>query len=156
MSAATCSSDCSQPTVAHNLSLLQRCNQRRAAQVIAEHGLTSRQAAKLIAVLKTSTPEEREEVLADPLPHLSPVGQRQRFPEDPKLDRIANQIREQLLRLEAASNRLNELFRAHPPEGFAATTAEPLAKIARDVISAVRSALADVGDMAWDEQDASQ
>jgi len=127
--------------VARALAALPRGNQARTAQVIAEHRLSGRETARLVRVLKVSSPAERDAVLADPLSHLATSGQGKRYTRDPRLDAIANQIREQLLRLEASSHRLMELLRAQAPAHLEEAPRVVLIELGTQVLPAARGAV---------------
>jgi ParB/RepB/Spo0J family partition protein len=106
------------PAVARELALVPPAQQRRAAEVVRAHGLTSRQAARLVQQLVgTDDPRLRLEVLADP--HRFVADERAaRTPPDPRLSAGGNELRASLLHWEGAAARLGRSLLTHAPTGL--------------------------------------
>lgn len=96
---------------ARELARLPRGNQAAVARAVVTHGLTSRQVGRLVTVLRSVDAQERRSVLDDPLAHLPPANgpRAERARSDPRLGEQANRVRLELLRLQSATNRLDEL-----------------------------------------------
>jgi ParB-like chromosome segregation protein Spo0J len=118
-------------TVARELSRLPRGNQIRMATSIRAHGLSSKQAHRVVtALLGTTDPAARDAVLADPLRYLGaaaptpPLGT-----TDPRLGPDGNEIRRSLLHIGGAAERFARMVARHAPAGLGADEArilEPL------------------------------
>jgi ParB-like chromosome segregation protein Spo0J len=119
------------------LARLPRGNQAEAAQAVARHTLSSRQVAGLVDVLTTVDPEQRAEVLRNPLNHLPPARRAADAEPatDARLSDVANRVRQQLLRIHGAANRLDELFLNHPPASFSERDMTLLADLATPILS---------------------
>jgi len=130
-------------SVARELARLPRGNQADVAQAAARHSLSSRQVAGLVRVLMTIDPGLRAEVLRSPLAHLPPTRRTEGAEPAPdaRLSEIANRVRQQLLRIHAATNRLDELFLNHPPASFSERDATLLAELARPIVSGASAQL---------------
>jgi ParB-like chromosome segregation protein Spo0J len=96
---------------ARELARLPRGNQAAVSRAAVTHSLTSRQVGRLVTVLRSVDAHERKTVLDDPLAHLPPAtGPRaDRARSDPRLGEQANRVRLELLRVQSATNRLDEL-----------------------------------------------
>lgn len=140
---------------ARELTRLPRGNQAEVARAAARHSLGSRQVARLIHVLHSVEPDRRPEVLRDPLGHLPPGGRAKR-PDpapDPRLSEVANRVRQQLLRLHGAANRLDELFLDHPPPSFSGRDAAILAELAPPILSSAAAQLERVRELVLTAQE---
>jgi len=104
-------------TVARELARLPRGNQPRVAQVVRDHGLSSRQAAGLVDVFLSSDDREAlDAVLEDPLRYID-SGARARdvtTTRDPRLTDRGEAIRARLSSLERASLSASAVLRQHP------------------------------------------
>ncbi len=117
-------------STARELSRLPRGNQVAAARAVTTHGLTTRQAGRLVSVLLTTDPEDRRAVLLDPLGNLKEPVRDSMPPPDKKLSRKANRLREQLLRIHAAASRVEEFLVSQPEGSFASRERAVLEKLA--------------------------
>ena len=85
-------------TVARELARLPRGNQVAMAAAIRAHGLTSKQAHRIVTeLLRTADPAARDEVLSNPLRYLGAAELPTVRSEDPRLGKRANEVRESLL-----------------------------------------------------------
>jgi len=93
-------------TVARELARLPRGNQVPMAAAVRAHGLTSKQAHRVVTeLLRTADPAARDEVLANPLRYLGVAELPTARVEDPRLGKRANEVRESLLLVGSASER---------------------------------------------------
>ncbi len=91
----------------HVVRLPRGSQQHRAAQVVQEHSLTSRQSADLVGLLlATDEPCARHDLLADPLGALARLHGRSPQPVDPRLSRQGQQVERNLGAFETSSLRL--------------------------------------------------
>lgn len=107
-------------TVARELARLPRGNQIRMATAIRAHGLSSKQAHGVVtALLHTTDPAARDEVLADPLRYLGAAAPPPRARvEDPRLGPGGNEIRRSLLHIGGAAERFSRMVAGHAPAGL--------------------------------------
>ena len=132
------------PAVARELGRLPHDQQRRAAQVVGEHGLTSRQVARLTQKLvATDDPRVRLQVLADPLRHVVPAPDERagRTPADPRLTAGGNELRRSLLGWDGAAWRLERSLLTHAPTGLRAPEARLLAPLLGQAVQTGRRTL---------------
>jgi len=132
------------PSVARELGRLPRGQQMRAAEVMREHGLSSRQAARLVQKLvATDDPRVRLEVLADPQRYAAPAPERPatRAPADPRLSAGGNDLRRSLLVWEGAAWRLSRSLMTHAPTGLHAGDKRVLAPVVGQAVAAGRRTL---------------
>jgi ParB-like chromosome segregation protein Spo0J len=132
------------PAVAQELVRLPRNQQEHTAQVIREHGLSSRQAARLVQKLvATDDPRVRRELLADPLRSIAPAPDEPvaKAPMDPRLSAGGNDVRRSLLGWEGAAWRLARSLMTHAPTGFRAQDRRLLAPTVRQALAAGRRTL---------------
>ena len=136
-------------TAVRELARLPRGNQAEVAQVVARHSLSSRQVAGLVRVLATVAPEQRAQVLRDPLAHLPPPRRTDGAEPAPdaRLSEAANRVRQQLLRIHGAANRLGELFLNRPPASFSERDATLLAELASPILSGASAQLERVREL---------
>lgn len=130
------------PAVARQLGRLPRGQQLRAAQVVREQGLSSRQATELVSVLlATHDPRVQKDVLADPLGTLAAAHVA--VPrKDPRLSAGGNELRRSLLAWEGAASRLAKIVLTHAPAGLAAKEERLLAPLLGQALAAGRRTLA--------------
>jgi hypothetical protein len=127
--------------VARELVRLPRGNQAAAAGAAVRHSLTSRQTARLVGVLLATEPAQRRCVLANPLAHLPAPGAKPGEPaKDPRLGEQGNRIRQQLLRLHAATNRLQELLLE--PTSLTTSERDLLGGLAAPILTTAQGSLA--------------
>lgn len=127
-------------TAARELARLPRGNQVPAANAVSTHGLSSRQASRLVAVLLKADPAGRGEILRDPLVHVQ--GRHPAMPApDPRLGEAANRVRERLLRLHGAAGRLDEVVLNERPSSLGASERAVLAGLAAPILAFARAAL---------------
>jgi ParB-like chromosome segregation protein Spo0J len=106
-------------TVARELARLPRGNQVAMAAAIRAHGLTSKQAHRIVTeLLRTADPAARAEVLANPLRYLGTTELPTARSEDPRLGKRANEVRESLLLVGSASERCARTVVRHAPTGL--------------------------------------
>jgi hypothetical protein len=132
------------PAVAQELVRLPRSQQEHTAQVIREHGLSSRQATRLLQKLVTTDdPRVRRELLADPLRAITPAPDEPvaKSSVDPRLSAGGNDVRRSLLGWEGAAWRLARSLMTHAPTGFRAQDRRLLAPIVRQSLAAGRRTL---------------
>lgn len=128
-------------TAARELARLPRGNQLRAAQAARDHGLTSRQTARLVEGLKrTDDPAARREVLADPLRFIGTEQSELVAAADPRLSERGNQLRRLLLSWDGVSSHLSRSLSRHAPAGLAAEEARVLAPLVERAIGSGRRA----------------
>jgi ParB-like chromosome segregation protein Spo0J len=129
------------PAVARELGRLPQALQMRAAKVVREQGLTSRQAARLVQKLvATDDPRVRQEVLADPLRFTAPVPDEKatKAPADPRLTAGGNDLRCSLLGWEGAAWRLGRSLMTHAPTGLHAGEKRILSPLIAQALAAGR------------------
>ena len=130
-------------TIARELVRLPRGNQERVAQVVRDHGLTSRQTAQLVErFLAVASADEAEALLADPLQVLAAAARPKHKPGsqaatidaavDPRLGPAAAQLARQLRRFDGAAARVYEAILA-----ASALKPQELKLLAPDVRAAV-------------------
>jgi ParB/RepB/Spo0J family partition protein len=128
-------------TLARELSRLPRGNQARVALTVREHGLSSRACATLVErALGCCDERQLAALLHDPwrcLAAREPVDP----PPDPRLGQAAERVRQDLLSLERAAQRLIARLAAHPPSSLVATELEVLAELAGGVGEQSRTAV---------------
>lgn len=132
------------PAVARELGRLPRGQQMRAARVVREQGLSSRQAARLVQKLvATDDPRVRLEVLADPLRYIAPAPDEPaaKVPTDPRLSAGGNDLRRSLLGWEGAAWRVARSLMTHAPTGLHAGDKRVLAPIIGQAVAAGRRTL---------------
>jgi ParB-like chromosome segregation protein Spo0J len=132
------------PTVARELGRLPCGQQIRAAEVVREHELSSRQAARLVQkLLATDDPRVRLEVLADPERYAAAAPERpaSRAPVDPRLSAGGNELRRSLLVWEGAAWRLSRSLMTHAPTGLAAGDKRALWPFVGQAVAAGRRTL---------------
>jgi ParB/RepB/Spo0J family partition protein len=132
------------PAVARELSRLPRGQQMRAAQVVREQGLSSRQAARLVQrLVATDDPRARLDVLADPLRYVAaaPDERTPKATTDPRLGEGGNDLRRSLLVFEGAAWRLARSAMSHAPTGLGAEEARVLAPLLGQAVHAGRRTL---------------
>lgn len=141
-------------STARELARLPRGNQAAVARAATTHGLSSRQVGRLATVLKRVDPRERRAVLEDPLAHLPRAPSRAEPRGDPRLSEHANRLRQELLRLQSATNRLEELCL----EGRALTPQDQslLAALASPVLPRVTTILATVQELLGSAREAAR
>jgi len=106
-------------TMARELVRLPRGNQVPMATSIRAHGLTSRQAHRLVTEqLRTADPAARDEVLANPLRYLGAARVPAARVADPRLGKRANAVRESLLSMGGASDRCARTVARCAPAGL--------------------------------------
>lgn len=106
-------------TVARDLARLPRGNQVAMAAAIRAHGLTSKQAHRIVTeLLRTADPSARDEVLANPLRYLGGTELPTTRTEDPRLGKRGNEVRESLLRMGGAAEHCARAVVRHAPAGL--------------------------------------
>lgn len=126
------------PAAAREVVRLPRGNQPPAARAIREHRLTSREAGRLVDVLKAA-PDETSTVLADPRAHIAPTeGDRELRRDDARLGKAGNRLRFQLLRLESAATQAGIVLRECPVTTLPSKEGRVLGKAAATAFGAVR------------------
>ena len=98
------------PTAAREIVRLPRGNQARAAEAVTRYDLSSRQTHRLVDALLDADVAGRRVIFASPLEHLAPANGAKKPTIDARLSETANRVRQQLLRLHGAANRLDELL----------------------------------------------
>ena len=130
-------------TTARELARLPRGNQLRAAAAVREHGLTSRQAGRLVECLRHSDdPAARREVLADPMRFLGCESSNEVAGgvRDPRLSEGANRLRRLLLSWDGMSSHLVRQLSRHAPVGLAGEEARVLAPLVHRALGSGRRA----------------
>jgi ParB/RepB/Spo0J family partition protein len=131
------------PAVAREVVRLPRGNQPSMARAAHEHRLTSREAGRLVDVLRATPVEERPAVLADPRAHLpAALDDSDLRRRDPRLGAAGNWLRFQLLRMESAANQICTAGRERPLFTLAPAEQEILAVVAAGAIEATQRAQA--------------
>ena len=123
-------------SMARELTRLPRGNQHPAAQSISEHGLSTRQAARLVTkVLESADPEARRALLEDPLKYVAVEQHEDPGPvRDPRLSESGNALRDCLLAVQGKLYRLVQLCRTHAPAGLNSVEAEVLGPMIEESI----------------------
>jgi hypothetical protein len=133
-------------TVVRELVRLPRGNQARAARAIRDHGLSSRQAGRLVRLLLGLDPQAQEAALKDPLgysmQHPMPEDDPEPWGRGPQLGPLARQLRTHLLAIRTASRATLHLL--SEPLLFANSPQERrrLAALAGTVLPVAKEALA--------------
>lgn len=131
------------PAVAREMVRLPRGNQPSAARAAHEHRLTSREAGRLVDVLRATPVEERPAVLADPRAHLPAAVEKNDLQRrDPRLGVAGNWLLFQLLRMESAATQICTAGRERPVSTLAPAEQEVLAVVAAGAIQATKRAQA--------------
>lgn len=114
-------------TVARELARLPRGNQVPMAATIRGHGLSSKQAHRIVtALLATADPAARDDVLADPLRYLGAVARATTRVDDPRLGPGGNEIRRSLVQVGGAADRVARMVARHAPAGLGSEDAQIL------------------------------
>jgi ParB-like chromosome segregation protein Spo0J len=132
------------PAVARELGRLPRGQQMRAARVVREQGLSSRQTARLVQTLvATDDPRVRLEVLADPLRFVvsAPAEPAVKAKTDPRLSAGGNDLQRSLLVWEGAAWRLSRSLISHAPTGLRAEDRRVLASSIGQAVTSGRRTL---------------
>jgi len=138
-------------TVARELTRLPRGNQVPMATAIRSHGLTSRQAHRVVTeLLRTSDPAARAEVLADPQRYLGGIELPAVRATDPRLGKRANELRESLLTVAGTSDRCTRVVARCAPTGLVGDDARILAPIAERTLRSAREAVAVIAQLVKD------
>lgn len=125
-------------TVARELARLPRGNQTKMAGAIRAHGLTSKQAHRVVtALLAADDPHARDEVLADPLRYLGTAVPAVAA-TDPRLSAGGNEVRRSLLFVNGAAERLARSSGRHAPAGLSGEEARILAPLVGGALRASR------------------
>ena len=143
-------------TVAREVARLPRGNQERTAQVVRDHGLTSRQSASLVErCLACDDPDGLEELLADPLRFLSVDSDHDApTPADPRLSTKGEQVRQWLLRFDRATAGLCQILHRYAPGGLVDSDRVVLAEMAAPVVGRAGDALGLLGLLRGEPPDA--
>jgi ParB-like chromosome segregation protein Spo0J len=121
-------------STAREIVRLPRGNQLRVGGAVREHGLSSRQTARLVSALLSATEEARGALLADPLRYVSHeavVGEPPGPGADPRLSEGGNRIRERLFWLERDARRVVEVCNGHAVTPLGVGEAEVLVPLLR-------------------------
>lgn len=132
------------PAVARELALVPPGQQRRAAEVVREHGLSSRQATRLVQrLVATDDPRVRLEVLADPRRFITaaPDEGAARMRPDPRLSAGGNELRHSLRCWEGAAWRLARSLMTYAPSGLPASEVRVLQPVLAQALQAGRRTL---------------
>jgi len=130
-------------SMARELTRLPRGNQEPAARSIRDHGLSTRQASRLVGkVLESADPKARQALLADPLRYVAAEQPEDPAPvRDPRLSDRGNELRDCLLALQGKVWRLILLCRTHAPAGLTPADAEVLVPLITESIEKVSRGL---------------
>jgi len=129
-------------TMARELARLPRGNQAALAKVICAEGLTSRQATELVSRwLEATDSGGRKALLDEPLRYVSVQKEVELIKRDPRLSTGADKIRQCLLRLEHAADRLEHCGRWQHNAGLRPTDLEVLGQYAQSSFEAVMRAV---------------
>lgn len=131
-------------SAARELARLPRGNQAAAARSAAKNDLSSREVGRLVTVLRRVDPAERRAVLDDPLAHLAQPA-RTEPRADPRLTEQGNRLRQELLRLQGATNRLDEL--CLDPRALSPQDLDLLSELASSVLSRAATLLPRIQDV---------
>jgi hypothetical protein len=89
------------------------------AVAIRAHGLTGRQAHTIVtALLGTTDPAARDDVLADPLRHVRATAPTPTRTDDPRLGAGGNEVRRSLFAVGGAAERVARMVTWHAPAGL--------------------------------------
>jgi ParB/RepB/Spo0J family partition protein len=135
-------------SIAREVAQLPRGTQAPAARTISAHRLSSRQATRLVRMLRVADPAHRRNILDRPLEHLPARRGEEPYPADPRLGAAGNRIRQSLLRIEASAHRLLESFRTHDPRSFRNVEGALLAELGARILPAAREASAGIERLA--------
>lgn len=138
------------PSVARELGRLPRAEQLRAAEVVREQGLLSRQAARVVrCLLATDDPAERRAILADPGRVVAGASAASSHKTtDRRLTAGGNKLRESLLWFEGAASRLSTDLLSHGAEDLGGEASRILGPLVRQASAAgcrVLKLLSEVG-----------
>lgn len=126
-------------TVARELARLPRGNQVPMAAAIRAHGLSSKQAHRIVTeLLRTADPVARGEVLANPLRYLGATELPAARVVDPRLGKRANEIRESLLMVASASERCARTVVRCAPAGLVGDDSRILAPLVERTLRSAR------------------
>ncbi len=121
------------------------------AKAIRAHGLTSRQAHRVVTeLLRTSDPAARAEVLADPHRYFGGLELPAVRTTDPRLSKRANELRESLLTMTSASDRCARAIVRCAPTGLVGDDARVLAPIVERALRSTRDAVAGISQLVKD------
>jgi hypothetical protein len=124
-------------TVARELARLPRGNQVAMAATIRGHGLTSKEAHRVVtALLGTADPAARDEVLRDPVRYLRAEARPRTRADDPRLGAGGNDVRQRLLDLGGAGERLARVVERHAPAGLVGEDARILGPLVERTLRA--------------------
>lgn len=116
-------------TVAREVSRLPRGNQGEVAASIAEHGLTTRQAARFVELFEQTSQRSQQRAILE-TPHQALDADASTRPStitpDPRLSRTANRLRRQLLTLSAQESRLMAMLDCVLPQQWSALESDQL------------------------------
>lgn len=135
------------PTAARELVRLPRGNQARAAEAITRFDLSSRQAHRLVDALLDTDVAGRRAIFAAPLEHVAPTNSVKKPTIDARLSEDANRVRQQLLRLHGAANRLDELLLERAPGRFDERDVSVLRELAPRILAKAEVAIARVREL---------
>jgi ParB-like chromosome segregation protein Spo0J len=132
-------------TVVREVVRLPRGNQARAAHAIREHGLSSRQAGRLVRLLLALDPHSQEAALRDPLGY-SPDPVRLMADDEarsrrPPLGPLGQELRGHMLRLREASRATLRLLTEPPPMAASPKDRRILGNLAGSVLPMAQKAL---------------
>jgi hypothetical protein len=111
--------------------------------VVREHGLTSRQCAKLVEVcLRCDKLDTLSAVLADPLRFIDKDTGRdkRKGPRDPRLSKQGELLRVRIVHLERAAVQMSQVLRQHPALSMEATDLSVLAPLSAPAATHSRQA----------------
>ena len=122
---------------------LPRGNQAEAGGCIRKHGLSVRQAARLVAkLLLCEDLEAKRGLLDDPLQYVSADDERSyRLPQDPRLTPQGNELRECLLSIQAKVHRIKLTCRIHAPSGLLPIEADILVPLVENTMEKITQGL---------------
>jgi hypothetical protein len=129
------------PSTAREIVRLPRGNQATAAEAVCRHGLSARDTHRLVQVLLEADPEQRQAILRDPRQELSPSPREPAPAADPRLGRVANRIRGQVLRIHSAALRLEAILFEGSRGSFRAEERRLLATLSGPVLEKVKTVL---------------
>lgn len=139
-------------TTAREIVRLPRGNQAMLARVVREHGLTSRQCAKLVEVcLRCDKLDTLSAVLADPLRFIDkeaePDKRERKGPRDPRLSKQGELVRTRIVHLERAAVQVSQVLRQHPALSMAAADLSVLAPLCAPAATHSRQAAAQLDEL---------
>lgn len=147
------------PTVARELTRLPRGNQARVAQVVRDHGLTSRQAAELCTLHRAAQCGEMSsgalrEVLADPLRFVARADPEARpRSKDPRLSEAGDEIRRQLVRFDQAAAGVRFVLNKYPVPMLREPDSRLLGPMGADIAERGQKTLERLAELAQANQD---